>query len=357
MDYAVIMAGGAGTRLWPLSRRGMPKQLLPVINGRSLLQLAFERACTVIDPRNVIVCAGRAYRDLICAQLPQLPPENVLAEPLGRDSMAAVTWSVATIAQRDSSATVAILSADHVIEPMAGFTAALKHALAVASADDQALVTFAVKPTSPHTGFGYLHLGASSDTEPPVFPVLQFAEKPSVAVAQTYLKSGRWWWNSGMFCWRADTFLRQAAQLQPKLAEAITALVEDPAAIDQIYPALTKISVDYAVMEPVSHGVTEAHVLAIELSAQWADVGGFPALAHQLGVESGNAIVGDAVVLNSTGNLIWSKGGDGRLIAVSGVHDMVVVQDGDVTLVCPMDQAESVKQLVDLARDMGEQYA
>lgn len=348
------MAGGSGTRLWPLSRRGMPKQLLTLIDGRSLLQLAFERATTVVDPARVLVCAGQAYADVITRQLPELDPSNLLPEPVGRDSLAAVAWSVATILQRDPQAVVAVLSADHVITPQEKFSAALREALAVAGSQPDALVTFAVAPTDPATSFGYLQAGQSLTNT--VFQVTTFAEKPARELAERYLADGGWWWNSGMFCWRATTFWQQVELFQPALAQSIGQLVAHPEQIGQIYPGLAKTSVDYAIMEPVSAGRSQARILAVELDARWADVGGFPALAEQIGMAGGNATEGTVVAMNSSGNLIINRCQDGRLIAVSGLTDMIVVADDDVTLVCPMDQAQSIKQLVELARAEGQRY-
>ena len=355
MEYAVIMAGGSGTRLWPLSRRGMPKQLLTLIDGRSLLQLAYERAITVVDPSRVVVCAGQGYADVITEQLPDLPRANLLLEPVGRDSLAAVAWSVATILDRDADAVVAVLTADHIITPQTSFSAALRQALA-AAATPGTLVTFAVAPTGPVTSYGYLQTGVSVDPQEKLFRVLRFAEKPTRQMAERYLADGHWWWNSGMFCWRADSFWQQLVLLQPDLARDIDQLVGDPAQIDQIYPGLAKTSVDYAIMEPVSAGVGSAQILAVPLEAQWADVGGYPALARQLALTAGNASEGRVVALESAGNLILNRSSDGRLVAVAALTDMIVVVDDDVTLVCPMNQAESIKQLVELARQQGERY-
>jgi len=357
MEYVVIMAGGSGTRLWPLSRKGMPKQLLTLIDGQSLLQLAVQRALTLVEADQVFVCAGRTHMDVIAEQLPMVPSQNFLAEPMGRDSLAAVSWSMATIAHRDPQAVVAVLSADHVIEPEEAFTGALRLALSAAEADPQALVTCGILPTSPHTGYGYLHVGEPVDGEGKVFRVARFAEKPSRDVAQVYLAQGNWWWNSGMFCWRASTFLHELTHFQPVMADSVDRLVAHPDLIDEIYPTLTKISVDYAIMEPVSQGLSDAHVLTVCLEADWTDIGGFPALARHLGVGPDNHVEGLVVELGSTGSLLLNTQADGRLLAVCGVKDLIVVEDSDVTLVCAMDEAERIKELVELACDEGEQYA
>ncbi|MDR0488401.1 MAG: mannose-1-phosphate guanylyltransferase [Propionibacteriaceae bacterium] len=355
MDYVVIMAGGSGTRLWPLSRRGMPKQLLPFIDGRSLLQLAYDRAKALVDPSRIIVCAGRDYAQIISEQLPDLPKENQLSEPEGRDSCAAVTWSVATIAQRDPDAVVAVLGADHIITPQAALISVIKDAFSAAREHPTALVTLGVVPQSPHTGYGYLHRGPALDDHPTVFTVQRFAEKPDLATAKDYVSRGGWLWNSGMFIWRAETYLDQIRILEPELLSSIEDLVANPDRIDEIYPTLKKTSVDYAVMEPSTQGKTSASVLVVALEGHWADIGSFPSLADAL--EGGeNKIEGLAVTLEAHGNLIMNRGGDGKLIAVCGVDDLVIVQEGDITLVCSKSHAESVKELRELAYELGENY-
>ncbi|MCL2784128.1 MAG: mannose-1-phosphate guanylyltransferase [Propionibacteriaceae bacterium] len=354
MDYALIMAGGSGTRLWPLSRKGMPKQLLPLVHGKTLLQLAFERACTLVDPSRIIVCAGRNHTDAIIDQLPGLDEQNLLAEPVGRDSLAAITWSTATIRARDEDAVVAILGADHVISPVSVFTRTLTKALVLARTDPQALVTCGVVPTSPHTGYGYLQLGEVRQEG--VFQVERFAEKPNLATAESYLAQGGWWWNSGMFCFRATTFLDQVQFFAPSVAQGIAVIIDSPELIDEIYPQLTKISVDYAVMEPVSQGRSEATIMTVGLDAQWADVGSFPALAEHLAQDQENALEGPVVTLKAERNLIINRSSQGRLVAVCGTADLIIVEDDDVTLVCSKDQAESIKELVEMARLQGERY-
>jgi mannose-1-phosphate guanylyltransferase len=358
MRYIVIMAGGSGTRLWPLSRQGMPKQLLPLINGVSLLRLAFERASALVPADRILLCVGAAYLDTVAAQLPEVARGNILGEPLGRDSLNAVAWSTAVIAQRDPGATVAVLSADHVISPIETFVEAVGTAFAAAEQDAQALVTLGVVPTGPHTGFGYLRRGQPVPDLPNTWRVEEFAEKPARAVAEAYLAAGDWWWNSGMFCWQAATFLRQLAELMPRTAEAIAELVAEPSRLQEIYPELEKISVDYAIMEPVSRGASRAHVLAVPLAADWGDVGGFPALASHLDQIHGNAQSGRVVSLDSTDNLLINAGPDGTLLAVVGLNDTIVVTHDNITLVCPRRSSEAIKKLVDRVRvEAGPDYA
>lgn len=261
MRYVVIMAGGAGTRLWPLSRRGMPKQLLALFEGKSLLRLAYERLDGLVPAEQILVCAGRAYADIVREQLPELPAENLLGEPVGRDSLNAVGWSAAVLADRDPDAVVAMVTADHLIEPAAAFRAALDKAFNVAEREPRALVLLGVVPTEPHTGFGYLHRGLA-------IPGLgacrvdQFKEKPGLELANEYLASGEYWWNSGMSVWQAATMMEQLAALEPAAYEGARRIVAEPESIDDVYPTLPRTSFDYAIMERVAAGQTDAFVAA-----------------------------------------------------------------------------------------------
>jgi mannose-1-phosphate guanylyltransferase len=358
MRHIVIMAGGSGTRLWPLSRQGLPKQLLALIGGKSLLRLAYERARASVPDANILICTGAPYLDVVAAQIPELPAANLLGEPAGRDSLNAVAWSTAVIAARDRDATVAVLGADHIIEPLGAFTSALDAAFGAAERDHRALVTLGVVPTSAHTGFGYLHRGPAALGFAGVYRVEEFAEKPAKALAEAYLASGEWWWNSGMFCWRALTFLYELKTLMPKTAAAIADLADHPDRLEAIYPTLEKVSVDYAIMEPVSHGAGSAHVLAVPLDATWSDIGGFPALAAELPQLNGNAVLGQVTALDSTGNVLINDDPATKLIAVVGLQDTVVVSHAGVTLVCPKRAAENIKKLVDQVRaEAGPDFA
>ncbi|MDR1266438.1 MAG: mannose-1-phosphate guanylyltransferase [Propionibacteriaceae bacterium] len=356
MRHIVILAGGSGTRLWPWSRRDRPKQLLSLIEGRSLLQLAYQRARALVDDDHILVCGAAAQLDQVAAQLPRLPAANLLGEPVGRDSLNAVAWSTAVVAARQPEAVLAVLSADHIIEPLADFAATLDTALSAAERDQDALVTLGVVPTAPQTGFGYLHRGRPAPGLEGVWRLLEFAEKPDRELAQAYLRAGDWWWNSGLFCWRAATFWRQLEALRPVTAQAVAQLVARPESLGEVYPGLEAISLDYAIMEPVSHGLGSAHLLAVPLTAGWDDVGGFPALGDHLQQRDGNAVMGLAVTLDASGNVLVSDP-DGPLIAVVGLRDTVVVCHDGVTLVCPKPAAQSVKRLVEqVRRETGERY-
>ncbi|MGJ3508564.1 mannose-1-phosphate guanylyltransferase [Enemella sp. A6] len=356
MRYAVIVAGGAGTRLWPLSRKGTPKQLLPLIGDRSLLRMAFDRVVDVVGAERVLVCTGAAFADQVAAELPELPARNILGEPVGRDSLNAMAWPTAVLAAQDPEATVAIVTADHIIEPEETFRATLQRAFEVAETQP-ALVTFGVVPTHPHTGYGYLWQGEVLGES--VQRVREFREKPDRETAEAYLASGEYWWNSGMFVWRAEHFLSALATLLPHAHRIVTQLAEQPELLDELFAQLPKVSVDYAVMEPVSHGRTELDMVAVELPISWHDIGGFTSLAGQLPTdEAGNAVDGAAVLLDGTDNLVVNHVGDGHLVAAVGLSGHVVVHTDEITLVCPLDQAERIKELVArVTETAGDHYA
>jgi mannose-1-phosphate guanylyltransferase len=344
--YAVILAGGSGKRLWPLSRQGEPKQLLPLFNGKSLLQLAWDRLGGVVPSDHILVCTGAAYAHTVREQLPDLLPENLLGEPEGRDSLNAAAWPSAVLALKDPQAVVAMLTADQIIEPVAVFQERLTEAYRIAETDTDALVTFGVVPTRPATGFGYLQLGKPLDGFTDAFAVDEFKEKPDEPTASQYVQSGGYWWNAGMFVWRAATFLEQLRVLQPQNHELITELAANPAKLREIFPQLLKISVDYAVMEPVSQGHGSAHVVSVGLPIDWADVGSFAALAAALPIDAtGNCGEGRVVALDAKDNLLINRCSDTHVLAALGVSGLVVVQTPEVTLVASLDHSEQVKAL------------
>ena len=359
MHYVVIMAGGSGTRLWPLSRQGRPKQLLEIFEGRSLLRMAYERLIGVVPAENILVCTGRAYADDVARQLPELGHDNILGEPEGRDSLNAVAWSAAEIARRDPDAVVAMVTADQVITPVDEFQRALRTAFEVAESVPGALVTLGVVPTSPHGGYGYLHRAEEIEGFPGVHRVAEFKEKPTLEVAEQYLASGRYWWNAGMFVWRAGTLLNQLDQLLPETAATVREIAAHPERLDELFPTLRRISVDYAVMEPASVGATDAQVISVPLAVDWKDVGGFLSLAELFGTdEHGNAVDGRHVSIDSSGCVIVNSMGPDHLVATMGLSDCLVVATPSATLVARLADAERVKELVTLVRThVGAEFA
>ncbi|MGI5950390.1 MAG: mannose-1-phosphate guanylyltransferase [Brooklawnia sp.] len=347
MRYVVIMAGGSGKRLWPLSRQGQPKQLLRLFDGRSLLQLAHDRVRQVVPEANILVCTGAAYADVVAEQLPGLPAQNLLGEPEGRDSLNAVAWPAAVLARHDPDAVMAVVSADQLIRPVASFIDALEAGFRLATDDPNVLVTFGVPPTSPHTGYGYLERGEDLPGYGVASRINEFKEKPDTGTAEAYLASGRYWWNAGMFVWRAQTLLDQLAVLLPDTHSQVCQLAEHPERLAEIYPGLVRISVDYAVMEPVSRGKGSAHIAGIELAIQWADVGSYESLYEVLDRDStGNAVIGTVLTSDATGNLLINTD-PGSVLGVVGLHDAVVVRTANATLAGPLSASQQVRGLAD----------
>ncbi|HEX2074524.1 MAG TPA: mannose-1-phosphate guanylyltransferase [Geodermatophilus sp.] len=353
MRHAVIMAGGSGTRLWPLSRSQRPKQLLHVVSDgaggtHSLLAEAFARLEAVLPAEQIWVCTAARYGEQVRAALPALRPDRLVLEPVARDTANAVGLTAALVADVDPDAELAVVSADHVIRPVERFAAALRTAYDALAARPRSLVTLGIRPTAPATGFGYVQRGEPTEV-PGVAEAAAFREKPDLTTAQEYLASGRYLWNSGMFVWRARTVLDALADHLPQTAEGLARIVAAPsgperdAVLAEVFPTLPKISVDYAVLEPAA--TEPGRVLVADLDVDWLDVGSWPALASTLEVAGDNAVRGLVVSLDSAGNIVFSDDPD-HLLALVGVRDSVVVHTADVTMVCPVGEAERVKQLL-----------
>jgi mannose-1-phosphate guanylyltransferase len=353
MQYGVIMAGGAGTRLWPLSRGDKPKQLLQVVRRKSLLQLSYERLRGVLPAEQIFVCTAEKHRAAVFENLPELPKENLLGEPDGRDTASAVGFPAAILLKRDKDAVFAVVTADHVIEPVEGFQIGLKSAFEVVARNPEALVTFGIIPTFGHTGLGYIHRGEKLPDIKGAYRVQSFKEKPDKATADRYVESGRYYWNSGMFVWRAETVLNELAAHLPDAYGGVTAIAQawgtaqQASVLGSIYPKLPKISIDYAVLEPASQGKGKASVVVVELPVHWLDIGSWPALAETLRMdEHDNAVDAEAVVcVDSDANIIICPDPN-HLIGLIGVTDMIIVHTADATLICPKRDAQRVKELV-----------
>jgi mannose-1-phosphate guanylyltransferase len=347
--WAVVPAGGAGTRLWPQSRAASPKFLHDLTgSGRTLLQATVDRLGPLVGDR-VLVVTGAAHQDAVRRQLPSLAPPQVIAEPAPRDSMAAIGLAAATIERDDPTGLVGSFAADHVIVGSAAFEACVREAAEVA--DTGLLVTIGIEPATASTGFGYIRAGEALPGFPTARTVLEFVEKPDAATARAYVDSGDYRWNAGMFVARASVLLDLLAEHHPELAAGLRAIAADPTSIEDAWPGLEKIAIDHAVAEPAA---VAGRVAVVPGGFGWDDIGDFRSLADLLPADdTGLRVLGDpAQVLarDSTGLVVPS--GD-RVVAVLGLDDVVVVDTGDALLVTTAARAQDVKSLVDLLRERG----
>jgi mannose-1-phosphate guanylyltransferase len=342
--WAVVPAGGSGTRLWPLSRSGSPKFLLDLTgSGRSLLQETADRLAPLAGD-HLLVVTGARHRDRVVEQLPMLPPARVLAEPSPRDSMAAIGLAAAVLEREDPDAVMGSFAADHVIRRPDAFERAVT--LAAEVARDGWLVTLGIEPTHPATAFGYLRQGGPLDGHPGAFRVEQFVEKPDAEVAAAYVDSGDYRWNAGMFVVRPTVLLDLLARWHPDLATELRALAADLGRVDEVWPRLTRIAIDHAVAEPAA---ADGLVTTVPADLGWDDVGDFHSLATVLG-DDDVLVLGEAedVLAEESSGLVVPRGG--RLVALVGVDDIVVVDTPDALLVTTRERAQDVKALVDRLR-------
>lgn len=369
MRYATIMAGGAGTRLWPMSRKAQPKQLIRFVfrDGQdapcSLLELAAARLDGLVPPERRVICTGERYRAEIERVLPDFAGERILGEPEGRDTINAVGFAAAVFGLHDPDAVFAVLTADHIIEPDEVFRDAMDVGFRMVEQDPRRLVTFAIKPTYPATGFGYVQRGEGIDGfDDRAFGVREFKEKPDLETATRYVESGEYGWNAGMFVFHARTFMELLGKYAPENArglERIAAAWDTPdraRALEEVYPTLPKTSVDYGIMEPASRD-DSVSICGVDMDLRWLDVGSWPAYAETIKADgAGNRVrgTGDTVMVDSTDNLVITGGsrrdGHGHTVALVGCEGLIVVQTDDATLIMPADRAQDVKKAHEKAR-------
>ncbi len=353
--FVIIMAGGRGERFWPVSREKTPKQLIKLIGDKSFLQEAVERVLPVVPLKNVLIITNQAQAPEVRRQLPNLPKENVIAEPIGRDTCAAVTLGAAIVGARSTTAVMAVLPADHVIPDARKFQQTLADAMDLASRG-QVIVTIGIKPTGPETGYGYIrhdlqHLPPPAGVKKyrtTFHKVEQFVEKPALEKALEYVNAGNYRWNAGMFVWSFITITNGLEQHQPEMRAACQRWFEAStkgrlaAVIAREYPEIRKISIDFALMEHAQN------VVVADGSFEWDDLGAWPALARHVKQDAaGNAAVGDFLHVDAARNVIF----DGRTkhrtpICVVGLRDSVIVQTDDATLVAHKSQSQKIKDLV-----------
>lgn len=343
--YALILAGGSGERFWPLSRRNRPKQLLRLVSERTLLEETVARLEGFVPTERILILTNIEQEKSVRDLLKGFPKQNIIAEPAKRDTAAAVALGAGWVAARDHSATMLALPADHVIADRAAFQETMKTA-AVAAEETGALITIGIKPTWACPGFGYIEQGEPvrlrSDGKIAVHRVVRFREKPNVDLAESFLRKGNFRWNAGMFVWSVPTVLSEFNRHAPELADFISQ-VRSPKDLDKIlherFAKLPRISFDYAIMEKTEH------VLVVEASFDWDDVGSWQAVAHYFKKdEHRNAANGALTALDSSDNIIFNDGE--TTIALLGVHNLIVVRTGDAILICHRHQAEKIKNLV-----------
>jgi mannose-1-phosphate guanylyltransferase len=343
--HPIIMAGGRGTRFWPASREGRPKQFLPLEGKESMLRRTGRRLEPLAGAERIWIVTNAAHVDVARRHLPEIPPGQVVGEPVGRNTAPCVALAAALVSREDPSGVLLIAPADHWIEDEERFRHTARFACDAAR-ERGGLVTFGVVPTSPETGYGYIEAGDPVD--PRLRRVARFTEKPDRATAEAFLKSGRHFWNSGIFAWRADVFLEELESRHPEMVAScrrIAAASDLEAALADHYCDLTSISVDYAVLEH------SANVWVVPADFPWSDVGSWNALSELLPADgSGNVIEGDALALDSRDCLVRSSS---RFTAVIGLEGVLVVDTPDALLVCPKDRAQDVKKVVETLGERG----
>ncbi|MGF1579834.1 MAG: mannose-1-phosphate guanylyltransferase [Gemmataceae bacterium] len=364
MIHAVIMAGGGGTRFWPRSRKKTPKQFLKLTGERTLLQQAYDRIEGLVDAESSWVITSAAYREQVQEQIPSLPKNNAIGEPMGRDTAPCIGLGAALIAKTDPEGVMFVTPADHVIEPIPEFQRAVRVGLQMAEENPEASVTFGITPTYPSTGYGYVHRADEKTTRQGVrvFNTVNtlehkaFKEKPPKELAEEYIATGEYFWNSGLFIWKVKTILEALKENQPTIYEAVTTIADAWGTPDQEeifreeYSNLSKISIDFAVMENAKL------VMVVEAPFQWEDVGSWQALERMNPQDvDGNTVQANHVSLDTKNCIV--VGDSDRLITTIGVDHLLIVQDGDAILVADKREEGAVKQLVNLLKEKGlEKY-
>ena len=356
--YAVIMAGGIGSRLWPRSRNHIPKQFLDLLGPQTMLQETVQRIEPLVPLSRLFVVVSRDHAPKVREQVPDLPAENLLVEPRRRDTAPCIGLAATVLRRRDPAAVMATLPADHYIADRAGFRRAIEAAKQVAA--DDYLVTLGITPNQPHTGYGYIqrgsllrHLGELS-----AFQVQRFTEKPDATTAQQFIDSGEYYWNAGIFVWRVHTILDEIARSAPVLAEALHAVGEawDTPEQGQVLAAawdrVPRASIDYAVMEKARR------VAVLPVDIGWDDIGNWATLSRLLSKDEDDNLThggGRTVLLDTTGTYVYTSGQ--RLVATAGVHDLVIVDTPTALLICSKSKAQAVKEIIERLQAEGlEEY-
>ncbi|MGB0590779.1 MAG: mannose-1-phosphate guanylyltransferase [Myxococcota bacterium] len=336
--WTVIMAGGVGSRFWPLSRRQRPKQLLDLFGGGTMVRRTVDRLLPMVPAERQLIVTGEVLGEAMREALPELPAANVLEEPMGRNTAPAIGWAAKHIAALDPDAVLAILPADQLILDEDAYRETAARALEAAS--EGRIVTLGIPATRPETGYGYIRAG--EEVTPGVQSVEAFKEKPDIETALTYLADGRYYWNAGMFFAPAQLMLDEMAKYAPEVTQGLARLDSEP--LSDVYDALPSISIDYAVMERTDK------VAVIPGDFGWSDVGSWRTLWDFRDANESTYTMGDVVEIDGANNVLFAEDG---MVATVGVSDLVVVHTADATMVCPRDDAQRIREIVDLLKISG----
>ena len=349
--YPVILAGGSGERFWPLSRKSKPKQFLSLDDsGLSLIQATVGRLTGIpgVEVEDILIVTGVDHRMQVLEHLPELPTENLLVEPVARDTAAAVLYAALKVAQMDPGGLMGVFHSDHRVDQPEVFAQVVQQATALAAAQD-VLVTIGIEATYPSVAYGYIERGEPLEAGQegaalPAYRVARFTEKPDNARAQEFLATGRYSWNSGMFIWKVQAILNAYERYQPELYAALSAAMSVRGGVRKAYPTLQKISIDYAILEKADN------VAVIPAEFGWDDLGDWNALERLLRGQGENVAVGRHVGIDTEGAILYTTNGD-DLIATIGLDDVVVVRTNEVTLVVHKDRTQDIKKLVQQLKD------
>lgn len=344
--YAVIMAGGVGSRFWPRSKKRLPKQLLKIFGDSTMIQATVERLSGLIDYENIFIITNELQRPEVIKQLPNIPVENIIEEPFGRNTAACIGLASVIVKAKDPDAITVVLPADHIIREKEDFLATLNDAAKFAN-DSKGLVTIGINPTRPETGYGYIQID-DKEVAKNIYKVFTFAEKPNYATALRFVESGDFLWNSGMFIWRVDVILDEIKNLMPDLFEGLIKIQDSllkPNFKDElknVYGQLKKISIDYGIMEKSSK------VYLTKGMFTWSDVGSWEEV-YQLSEknEDGNALIGKVFTDMVVDSYIYSPD---KMTAVIGLDNIIVINHEDTVLVCRRDKVQNVKEIVDFLK-------
>ncbi len=346
--YAVIMAGGRGTRFWPRSRERKPKHLLDIVSNRTIVQETVDRIKLLIEPANILIVTGKKHARELIRQLPEIPAKNIIIEPVGKNTAACIGLAALHIQKRVHDAVMVVLPSDHAIGDASEYLAIISAAAKVAD-QKEGLVTIGIKPTGPETGFGYIEQGqlSANVNDKKVFRVKSNREKPDLAKAREFVQSGKFYWNSGMFIWKASIIMKEIERCLPDLYKGLMKIKEvlgttkEAAILPKVYKGLASISIDYGVMEKADN----AFMLSGDFG--WSDVGSWDALWEISAKDNqGNALIGggSAIFTDTEGALVYSPK---KLVALVGVKDLIIVETADALLICKKGRSQDVKKVVD----------